>query len=683
MAQTANSPPGAPDTPGPLAQWAQTAGPALLFGLRLWVSVSLALYVAFWLELGNPFWAGTTAAMVCQPQLGASLRKGWFRLIGTVIGAVAAVVLTALFPQSRAGFLVGLALWAAVCALVATVLRNFAAYAAALAGFTAAIIASDELGAVGGPNGQAFTFAVERATEICTGIVCAGIVLAGTDFGTARRRLAVQFAGLAAEISGRLARTLRLTGSRQAETRETRHRLIGRVIALDPVIDQAIGESSGLHYRSRTLQDALDGLFAALAAWRTAAHHLEQVSSEAGRADSEIVLRQLPPAFWSAPVDVSAPGWVSAPSHLARQCGAAMRTLAEQPAATPSLRLLADRTAEALRGISLALNGLALLTADPARVSSKHRMARLRVPDWLPALVNAGRAALTIGAVALFWIITAWPGGTSAIAFASIGIILFAPRAEQAYAAATSFMLGVFLTTIAAAVVKFAVLPDVVTYLGFSAVIGLYLVPTGAMMALPWQTGLFTAMTGIFIPILAPQDPNSYDTQQFYNSAMAILAGLGAAMLAFRLVPPLSPAFRIRRLLALSLRDLRRLAARPTLPTQEDWEGSVYSRLSVLPEAASLEDRARLVAVLATGNEIIRLRSFAGPAGFNAELPAVLAAVARGDSQTAIMQLGRLDRGLVEDGGGDVAAMRARAAILAMSEALAQYSAYFDDRAPR
>jgi uncharacterized membrane protein YccC len=62
---------------------ARAAGSPLLFGLRLWASVCLALYVAFWLELDNPFWAGTTAAIVCQPQLGASLRKGWYRMIGT------------------------------------------------------------------------------------------------------------------------------------------------------------------------------------------------------------------------------------------------------------------------------------------------------------------------------------------------------------------------------------------------------------------------------------------------------------------------------------------------------------------------------------------------------------------------------------------------------------------------
>src|SRR5215472_1223033 len=118
----------------------RAAGPPLLFGLRFWVSVCLALYVAFSLELDNPAWAGTTAALVCQPHLGASLRKGWYRLIGTVVGAIAIVLLTACFPQDRVAFLVGLALWGATCALFATVLRNFAAYAAALAGFTAAII---------------------------------------------------------------------------------------------------------------------------------------------------------------------------------------------------------------------------------------------------------------------------------------------------------------------------------------------------------------------------------------------------------------------------------------------------------------------------------------------------------------------------------------------------------------
>src|ERR1700687_2433042 len=111
-----------------LADTLTASGEPLLFGLRLWASVCLALFVAFWLELDNPFWAGASAAIVCQPQLGASLRKGWFRMIGTIVGATMIVVLTACFIQSRAAFLVALALWGAGCTLVATLLRNFASY---------------------------------------------------------------------------------------------------------------------------------------------------------------------------------------------------------------------------------------------------------------------------------------------------------------------------------------------------------------------------------------------------------------------------------------------------------------------------------------------------------------------------------------------------------------------------
>src|ERR1700675_2463091 len=205
-----------------------SAGPALLFGLRLWAAVCLALYIAFWLQLDNAYGAGTSAALVCQPHLGASLRKGWYRMIGTLVGAVAIVVMTACFPQDRAAFLACLALWGAACALVATLLRNFAAYSAALAGYTAAIIASDQLGATGGLNGQAFMLAVTRASEICIGIVCAGIVLAGTDFGAAPRRLVELFAALSAEIAGRFTGTLAQGESELARTQPVRRDLCRR-----------------------------------------------------------------------------------------------------------------------------------------------------------------------------------------------------------------------------------------------------------------------------------------------------------------------------------------------------------------------------------------------------------------------------------------------------------------------
>jgi hypothetical protein len=209
----------------------KAAGPPLLFGLRLWASVSLALYVAFSLELDNPVWAGTSAAIVCQPHLGASLRKGWYRMI---VGAIAIVVLTACFPQDRALFLGGLALWGGASALAATLLRNFVSYSAALAGYTAAIVGSDLLGATGGVNANAaFLLAVSRGSEIIIGIVCAGIVLAATDLGDAPRRLAALFAATASGIADRFTDTLTVVGASFDDTQQIRWEFVRRVIALD------------------------------------------------------------------------------------------------------------------------------------------------------------------------------------------------------------------------------------------------------------------------------------------------------------------------------------------------------------------------------------------------------------------------------------------------------------------
>jgi uncharacterized membrane protein YccC len=659
-----------------LADGLRAAGPPLLFGLRLWASACLALYVAFWLELDNAYWAGTTAAIVCQPHLGASLRKGWFRMIGTVVGAVAIVVLTACFPQDRAAFLVSLALWGAGCALVATLLRNFAAYSAALAGYTVAIIASDQLGAVGGLNGQAFTLAVTRASEICIGIVCAGVVLTWTDFGGAPRRLATLFAAFSAEITGRFSGNLSPAGLEFPDTQPVRRELMRRVIALDPVIDEALGESAQLRYHSPILQRAVHGLLAASAGWRTVAVHLMRLPYEQARREADILLQTLPQELRAAPVQGEPGRWITDPVGLRQMCEAAARALVALPAGTPSLRLLVDRAAEALAGMSHALDGLALLVDAPV---PRRGGFRLRVPDWLPALVNAGRAFVTIGAVELFWIVTAWPNGAGAIEFAAIVVILLSPRADQAYAAAVSFIAGIGLATAFAAIITFAVLPNTETFAAFSLAIGLIMVPAGALIAQPWQTAMFTALAAFgFISLVAPANPMSYDTQQFYNSALAIIAGAGAGALSFRLLPPLSPAFRTRRLLELTLRDLHRLAMGPIPHTPDDWEQRMYSRFSALPDAAQPLQRSLLLAALSVGTEIIQLRRIARRLELGAALDGALEALARGQSAITTARLSHLDQVLAARSGASPAVPGARGLILAISEALTQHASYFD-----
>jgi uncharacterized membrane protein YccC len=653
--------------------------------LRLWASVSLSLYVAFWLELDNPFWAGTSAAIVCQPSLGASLRKGWFRMIGTLVGAVMSVVLVALFPQDRVLFLGGLALWGAACAFTATVLHNFASYAAALAGYTVAIIATELLGATGGVNANAaFLVAVTRASEICIGIACAGVVLGLSDFGGAPRRLAALFANLAAGITAGLMRELTSRGPRRLDTQTVRREFTRGVVALDPIIDESLGESSRLRYHSPVLQSAVDGLFAALAGWRAVANHLIRLPGDTARRDAAVILQSLPQKLRSLPERGEDTRWITDPTGLYRVCETTMQQLISLPVSTPSLRLLADKTALAMGGMVRALNALALLVADPARpVPRRSGCISLRVPDWLPALVNAGRAFVVIVAATLFWIVTAWPSGTGVILFAAVIVMLLAPRADRAYGAALAFMAGAVLDLFLTALVAFALLPGFATetFAAFSLVIGLCLVPMGALLVLarqPWQAGLLTAMTLLFVPLLEPTNPMIYDTQQFYNSALAIVAGASWAALSFRLLPPLSPAYSAFRLLDLTLRDLRRLAA-GRVP--RDWEGRIHGRLSAMPGAATPLQLAQLLAALSVGHEIIRLRPLVDELGLDADLRPALAAVVQGDAASATAHLARLDAALAGRAGDSAlteTALRARGSILVLSQVLTQHADYFN-----
>jgi hypothetical protein len=100
-----------------------------------------------------------------------------------------------------------------------------------------------------------------------------------------------------------------------------------------------------------------------------------------------------------------------------------------------------------------------------------------------------------------------------------------------------------------------------------------------------------------------------------------------------------------------------------------------------MPDQAEPLQRARLLAALAVGSELIRLRRTSSVLALGPELDAALFALAQGSSAIAIAQLARLDHRLASLADTEPRAhlvLRARGIILAMSEALAQQASYFD-----
>jgi hypothetical protein len=100
-----------------------------------------------------------------------------------------------------------------------------------------------------------------------------------------------------------------------------------------------------------------------------------------------------------------------------------------------------------------------------------------------------------------------------------------------------------------------------------------------------------------------------------------------------------------------------------------------------LPDQAEPLQRARLLAALSVGAEIIKLRHMVPRLGAAAQLDAALEAVAQGNSTLAIERLRHLDErlGSAPDGRPEtVIALRTRGHVLVLSEALASHGSYFD-----
>ncbi|WP_421700007.1 FUSC family protein [Ancylobacter sp.] len=647
--------------------------PRLLFGLRLATSVSLALYITYYLELQNSFWAATTAAIVCQPNLGASLQKGRFRAIGTIVGGLMMVAMLAVFPQQRDALLFCLALWCGLCGVAVVLLRNFASYAAALSGITAVIIFADTLA---NPD-TAFFLAVIRVGEICIGIASAGLVMVLTDFGAARRQLAGTLRGTAEQLRDGFLATLQQGG--EPPDLVARRRALTRSLGLlHTQIDAAIGESSYLRSRAGNLQRMMDGLVGALVGWRNAGAHLtlHRPSRAPLRAHLVPLLERLDPAQLD---------------HAPRQLRQAAEEVAAQldtlPARDGAGRIALDATREVVDGLA-GLADAILLLGEP----NSPRLAPPRRPfviaDPLPALLNGLRVFLTVLLTSAFWVVSAWPNGAFAIVFAAAGTLIFGSFGDQARAFAKDYAMGAAAMVALGGVLYFAVLPGLSTFPALLTLLFLLYVPLGVMQAGSWHNVAFLGMSIAALPLLGVGNPTSYDAAAYFNLALAIVTGTVIGTLFFTILPMVPPQLRACRLIDLSLRDFRRLPRSPGATTALRWTARLTRRAEALPPQATPEQAGSLMALLALGQVVLQLRalaprSLAGPA--LTEALDALATGRLGTARTTLLTLSQRDdlAGTPTDGTSAPQQLKARAAVEVILDTLDLHAALLASPASR
>ncbi len=85
------------------------------YALRNAAAMCLALSIAYGLDLNEPYWAMTSAAVVSFPTIGGVISKSLGRIVGSLLGATAALLIaghTLNEPWLFAFFIAG---WLALC----------------------------------------------------------------------------------------------------------------------------------------------------------------------------------------------------------------------------------------------------------------------------------------------------------------------------------------------------------------------------------------------------------------------------------------------------------------------------------------------------------------------------------------------------------------------------------------
>lgn len=148
----------------------------LIFAVKTFIAMLLALYIAFALDLTYPMWAAGTVIIIAQPYAGMVSSKAVYRLMGTVIGGAFAIFLTPRMIDMPILFTFVLALWIAFCLYVSLLDRTPRSYVFMLAGYTTAMVACSSINSI--DTYSVFDMALSRVLEISIAVICSAVVSA-------------------------------------------------------------------------------------------------------------------------------------------------------------------------------------------------------------------------------------------------------------------------------------------------------------------------------------------------------------------------------------------------------------------------------------------------------------------------------------------------------------------------
>jgi uncharacterized membrane protein YccC len=557
--------------------------PTALFALKAYIAAMLALYIALRIGLPRPYWAVTTSFIIAQPLAGAVLSKGVFRVIGTMVGAAAAIVMVPTLANAPELLSLAIALWLALCVYVSLLERTPRAYMFVLAGYSACIIG---LPSVQTP-GAIFDVAALRVQEICLGILCGSlvhaVVLPGSvtdmllrrvdatlrdaerwsrdsiseldvpNLDSERRRLALDVTEMH-QLSVHLPFDTVRAAPRVRTVRALQDQL-SLILPLAAAVDDRI---KALAETGKPLPAALSALLAETREWLDAPgddreeRHLraEELRSRAAALEPDAGTGM----GWEAALQLSLLARLSSLIAAHRDC----RDLRDQMV-SPTRTPVSPRVAELLEG----------------------RSRRPLHRDFGGAARAAFGAALTVAVGSALWIGSGWEDGSVAVMLAGVFLALFA-SSEDPVTPIRFFLIGTTIAILIGAFYAFVIFPRVDGFPMLAAVLAPGLLTGGAVMASPrYSIVALAAMLGMASPSLLAAQYNS-DFAAYVNGAIAQLVGIFFALAMVRLLQSAGLDNAIRRTLQSGWSDIANRSNLDGPPNVQAWISRMLDRIGLL-----------------------------------------------------------------------------------------------------
>lgn len=544
----------------PLAHW--------LFGLRTWLAMMLALYVAFWMQLDGASSAAVTVGILALPTRGQVFGKALYRVIATVIGVVASIVMAGLFNEIRTLFVVALAGWLALCVFAAGWLDGDRASAAVLSGFTVAIVA---MANIDSPQ-DTFSSSINRGAAIMIGIVAVTLV---SDLFRAPDLLPTLLGKIDTihrDVKNFALRTLESDAPDPVEVA----RLFGRISALRADVVTLPLESIAGRTRAAAARQALSALVGEVRAARILASTF-QATGEDRHA-------------WRARIAEALHGGGVHAEKLLDHCASVIH----------------DQTGDVARLIA-ARGATALITEDRRVVESLCDVESGRGPGRGPGLpvYHSGRAAarnalrvfIAVLLSATVLVLSGWPSTTFALVLVA-ALASIAATTPNPWRFAVGTLIAMPVVAAVAGVTEFIVLDGVDAFplLAIAMLVPIMvcclLMTSGNPKLMPVGTSMV-----FFLPlVLSPSNPQSYDPQSFLTTSVLCISAAIILAVALATLLPTSDGRRRRWMLGAVRRECRDAVAGRPIGRQSDPEASFQAadRLGQLAGLAYRDDAERI-----------------------------------------------------------------------------------------